>query len=61
MNSKIFEIRAVQGAMFLLMQDDLSKFVSRNNLNEHQLNIAIKDLRLITYTKLPEPKFKDEA
>ena len=61
MNSKIFDVRAVQGARFLSTQGELSKFLSRNNLKGHQAANAVKDLRPITYTEPPETKFKEEA
>ena len=43
------------------MQDELSKFISRHNLRGHRAANAVKALRLITYTELPDPKFKDKA
>ena len=61
MNSKIFDARSWQGFRFLSTQDELSKFVSRNNLKGHQVENAIKALSMITYTEPPEPTFKDEA
>ena len=61
MNSKIFDVGAGKGAMFLSTQDELSEFVSRNNRKGDWAANAIKDLRLITYTEPPEPTIKDEA
>ena len=61
MDSNIFDVRSRQGASFLLAQDELSKFVSINNLKGNRASNAIKDLRQITYTEPPKPTFKDEA
>ena len=58
MKSKIFDVRSVQIARFLSIQNELYNFVSRINLKGHQAANDIKDLRPITYTEPSKPTFK---